>query len=131
MHDIISTSYLLTLNNIRTDSDVNIALNSDLCKLCATPLLFVIVNQLNIAKITANKTYLYLKEMSFFAYAGHFLFFSMLMHTAAPFFGFMNTGKFIVLVFIFVCVGVPVMAGIYWIGKKYLPHVMKLYDGTL
>ena len=107
------------------------ALISDLGKLAFTPLLFIAVNQMNVNKISSNGLYQYMKEMSFFAYAGHFLFCSMIMHTAAPFLGFMTTGKFTVLVLIFCGVGVPVMAGIYWIGKKYLPRIMKIYDGTL
>lgn len=107
------------------------ALIADMGKLFVTPLLFMIVSSFNVNRLAENKAYQYMKDMSFFAYAGHFLFCSMIMHTAAPFLGFMTTGKFTVLVLIFCGVGVPVMAGIYWIGRKYLPHIMKLYDGTL
>lgn len=121
--------YVVWLNESFASSST--ALIDDLGKLAITPLIFIIVNHLNIEKISVNKIYLYLKDMSFFAYAGHFLFCSMIMHTVAPFLGFMTTGKFTVLVFIFCGIGVPVMAGIYWFGKKYLPHIMKLYDGTL
>lgn len=107
------------------------ALIEDLGKLMLTPVLFMFVNHLNVESVYSNKIFCYLKDMSFFAYAGHFLFCSMLMHTAAPFLGFMTTGKFTVLVFIFIGVGIPVMAGIYWVGKRYLPHIMKLFDGSL
>ena len=126
---ILLLGYTVYLND--SFQNTSSALIDDLGKLLLTPVLFMFVNHLNLESVYSNKVFCYMKDMSFFMYAGHFLFCSMLMHTAAPFLGFMTTGKFTVLVFIFVGVGVPVMAGIYWIGKKHLPRVMKLYDGTL
>lgn len=104
---------------------------SDIGKLLMTPGLFYYVSKLDVVTISRNKFFIYAKDMSFFAYAGHFLFCSMIMHTAASYLSFMNNGKATILILLFCVVGVPVMAGIYWLGKKFAPHMMKLYDGTL
>lgn len=104
---------------------------SDIGKLLMTPGLFYIVSKLHVETISGNRFFTYAKDMSFFAYAGHFLFCSMIMHTAASYLGFMNNGKATILILLFCVVGVPVMAGVYWLGKKFAPHIMKLYDGTL
>lgn len=118
---------LLNEKNLST----NTALIGDIGRLLLTPVIFTIFYHLNVDKISSSRTYLFLKEMSFFAYAGHFLFCSMILHTVAPFLNFMTTGKFTLLIFIFCGIGVPVMAGIYWIGRRYFPNFMKLYDGSL
>lgn len=104
---------------------------NDLGKLLMTPGLFYMVSKFNLGSKAENKYFIFAKDMSFFAYAGHFLFCSMLMHTTAPFLNSMTYGKATLLIFVFCLVGVPVMALIYKVGKRVIPHVMKLYDGTL
>lgn len=75
--------------------------------------------------------YLYLKDMSFFAYAGHFLFCSIFLHSIAPKLDFMATGKMTVLVLVFVGLGVPTMALVYGLARKMIPRALRLWDGTL
>lgn len=104
---------------------------NDLGKLMLTPGLFYIVSKMNINRLSNSKIYMFAKKMSFFAYAGHFLFCSMIMHTLAPQLGVIDNGKATLLILSFCLVGIPVMAIIYKLGKYFVPKVMKLYDGTL
>ena len=104
---------------------------NDIGKLLMTPFLFYLVSRFNLGGKMRNSLFSFAKDMSFFAYAGHFLFCSMLMHTVAPLLDSMYNGKVTILIFVFCLIGVPVMALIYKAGKKFAPHVVKLYDGTL
>lgn len=104
---------------------------SDVGKLLMTPGIFYIVSKINVNSLINNGLFMFAKEMSFFAYAGHFLFCSMIMHTIASLIGFMNDGKATILILVFFFLGISVMAIIYKIGKMLLSHIMKLYDGTL
>lgn len=78
-----------------------------------------------------NHVYKYLKDMSFFAYAGHFMFCSVYLHALAPMLGGMTTGKMTLLILAFVGLGVPTMAVVYGVGRKICPQILKLWDGTL
>ena len=95
------------------------------------PALIALVSRWNVERISANRTYQFLREMSFFAYAGHFLFCSMWLHTVAPLLNGYWMGKFTVLILIFVGLGVPTMAVVHWIAKRLCPRALKLFDGTL
>lgn len=95
------------------------------------PVLLAAVSRLNVGCIAENRLYIALREMSFFAYAGHFLFCSMWLHSAAPLLPGLWTGKFTILILIFVIGGVSTMAVVYWLGKKFCPKMMKVFDGTL
>lgn len=95
------------------------------------PALIALVSRWNVERITQNKVYQFLRDMSFFSYAGHFLFCSMWLHTVAPLLGGHWAGKFTVLILIFVGCGVPTMAVVYWGAKRLCPKVLKLFDGTL
>lgn len=90
-----------------------------------------LASRLPVERMSRTRVYLYLREMSFFAYAGHFLFCSMWLHIIAPVLGGHWTGKFTVLVLVFVGCGVPTMAVVYGIAKRLCPRVLKLFDGTL
>lgn len=94
------------------------------------PALIALSLWLNGAKIVQLQTYRFLHEMSFFAYAGHFLFCSIWLHTLAPFLGGFWTGKFTVLILIFVGCGVPTMAVVYLVAKRFCPQALKLFDGS-
>lgn len=104
---------------------------NELGKLMMTPGLFFIVSKLGQQKLNNSKLFGFAKDMSFFAYAGHFLFCSMIMHTLASQLGGIGNGKATILILAFCLIGVPVMAIIYKVGKRFAPKVMKLYDGTL
>jgi len=104
---------------------------NDLGKLLLTPALFYFVSKLDNKKLNNSRLFGFAKDMSFFAYAGHFLFCSMIMHTLASYTGFISQGRSTILILAFCCIGVPVMALIYILGKKTVPKLMKLYDGTL
>jgi len=95
------------------------------------PALIALVAHLSVDALSTNKVYGFLRDMSFFAYAGHFLFCSMFLHTLAPAFAFMTTGKFTVLILIFFCLGVPTMAVVYGLCRCFIPKALCLYDGTL
>ena len=95
------------------------------------PALIALSSWFNLTKIAQLKTYRFLHEMSFFAYAGHFLFCSIWLHTVAPHLGRYWPGKFTVLILIFVGCGVPTMAVVYLIAKRLCPKLLKLFDGTL
>ena len=95
------------------------------------PALIALTSRLNVEQIASNRIYQFLRQMSFFAYAGHFLFCSMWLHTVAPCLGGYWTGKFTVLILVFVGCGVPTMVAVYWIAKRLCPKVLRLFDGTL
>jgi surface polysaccharide O-acyltransferase-like enzyme len=104
---------------------------NDLGKLLLTPTLFLFVGRLDNKSINGNKVYLFAKDLSFFAYAGHFLFCSMIMHTVASFLGTVEAGKATLLISVFCVVGIPFMALVYKIGERWFPSFIRLYDGTL
>jgi len=82
-------------------------------------------------RFAQSKVYCYLKDMSFFAYAGHFLFCSIFLHSLAPQLDSLSTGKMTVLVLAFVGLGVPVMAIVYGLARRICPRMLRLWDGTL
>lgn len=95
------------------------------------PVLLSIFSRINTDKIVNSRLYSIFKEMSFFAYAGHFLFCSMILHSIAPLIKGYWTGKFSLLIIMFFCCGVLLMMLVYAISKRLFPRVMKLFDGTL
>ena len=86
---------------------------------------------LRVDKFEGNPVYRYFQGMGFFAYAGHFLFCSILLHLAAPRLGFLMTGKLTVMVVLFAVGGVLSMAMVYWVLKKLLPRFLRVIDGSL
>ena len=99
--------------------------------LLKTIIFFSLISFLNISLIPKNTLYLKLKEMSFFAYAGHFLFCSILLHLIAPFLASMTYGKQTVLTLIFCFGGVGIMWIIFFTCKKVCPNILKIFDGNL
>lgn len=95
------------------------------------PALLSLVSRLDVERITASRVYGLFKDMSFFAYAGHFLFCSIWLHSLAPLMGGYWHGKFTVLITIFVVFGTVTMIGVYYVGRKLFPKAIKLFDGTL
>lgn len=81
--------------------------------------------------LSQNKIFNKFRELSFFAYAGHFLFCSILLHIIAPYFAFMHTGKQTLLTLIFVIFGVGFMWVVYFTGRRFCPGLMKVFDGNL
>jgi len=102
-------------------------------RILEAPVLIALVATLGLGsgRFAQSKVYRYLKDMSFFAYAGHFLFCSIFLHSIAPKLGFMTTGKMTVLVLAFVGLGVPTMAVVYGLARKLFPKLLRLWDGTL
>ena len=72
-----------------------------------------------------------LKDMSFFAYAGHFLFCSAWLHGVAPFCGALRGGKFTILSCCFIICGMITIMAVYAVARKVCPRILRLYDGTL
>ncbi len=99
--------------------------------LLKTIVFFSLISLIDISLITKNSLYLKLKELSFFAYAGHFLFCSILLHMTAPLLGFLTYGKQTLLTLIFCVGGVYVMWIVFLIGKKVCPNLLRLFDGNL
>lgn len=73
----------------------------------------------------------FLKQSSFFLYAGHLLFCGSVLHLIAPRFAFLGGGKLFVLIVIFCTVGVAVNLGAYWIGKRLFGKWFGIWDGSL
>ena len=115
--------------NVEPNAAVGVGLS--LLAILEAPALIPLVSHLPVNRIADNRVYSFFKEMSFFAYAGHFLFCSMWLHTSAPFFSWMGTGKMTVLIYIFVVCGIITMGVVYWAGKRLCPKGMKILDGTL
>lgn len=115
--------------NVEPNAAVGMTLS--LLAILEAPALISFVSHLPVNRIADNRVYSFFKEMSFFAYAGHFLFCSMWLHTVAPFLAGVGVGKMSLLILIFVGCGVPTMAVVYWLGKRICPKIMKVFDGTL
>ena len=86
---------------------------------------------LNTEKVRRSPIYEKLREMSFFAYAGHFLFCSILLHLIAPTLSFLEMGKQTFLTAIFFFGGICIMWLVYFPLKKIAPRILGLFDGTL
>lgn len=95
------------------------------------PALISLVAKFKIERIVKSRLYILLSQMSYFAYAGHFLFCSMWLHTLAPFMGGYWHGKFTVLISIFMSCGIATMLAVYYGGRKLFPKAMRVFDGTL
>ena len=95
------------------------------------PALVCLFANIGISALTKNKVYLFLKEMSFFAYAGHFLFCSSVLHIIAPKLSFMGAGKFTALICIFFIGGMLLMTLIFALFRRVFPKQLRLYDGSL
>ena len=93
------------------------------------PALLSVVANLNIQRITSSSVYVCLKDISFFAYAGHKLFCSLWIHAFALLLAGYWPGKFTALVVIYVFLGGITMFAIYYGGQKICPKTMKLLDG--
>lgn len=95
------------------------------------PALLSLASHFNVERIATGRLYGVFQEMSFFAYAGHFLFCSIWLHALAPMMGGHWPGKFTVLVTIFVVFGMATMMALYYGCRKLFPKAMKVFDGTL
>lgn len=74
----------------------------------------------------------FVQKSSFFLYAGHFFFCSIVLHTLAPCFAWWTApGKMTFLIFLFCTVGVVFTLGAYWAGKKFCGKMFGIWDGTL
>lgn len=69
--------------------------------------------------------------MSFFAYSGHFLFCSILLHITAQYFTFIETGRQTILTLIFFVGGTSVIYVVFFACKRFCPNILKLFDGDL
>ena len=96
-----------------------------------TPALFIVVFYLG-RKISGIKGFQFLTQSSFFLYAGHFLFCSMLLHAIGPLLnGVEFMGKETLLVTIFVIGGCSLLLGFYAIAKRLFGRLLAPWDGTL
>lgn len=107
------------------------ALTDDIAKLICTPLLFYLVDRSNAKSLLNCKWFQKASKLSFFAYAGHFLFCSMILHTVMPHIGYMGVGKCTIGVILFFGCGTLLMSVVYILGQKYFPRTTKFFDGTL
>lgn len=123
----IQISNLLANSSVNTDESILISFLSVL----EAPALLSLVSRFKVERITASPLYAVFNEMSFFVYAGHFLFCSIWLHTLAPLFEGYWHGKFTLLVLIFMTCGIGTMMFVYYVGKRVSPRLMKLLDGTL
>ena len=97
------------------------------------PVLLCVVSWIPSGRISEWPLFKWLNKMAFFAYAGHFLFCSVLLHSfAAKFPGITHgSGGVTILYLVFFVGGVVLMSGVYWLGLRLMPRVTKLFDGTL
>lgn len=103
----------------------------DVSLILTTPALFIVVFYLG-RKISGIKGFQFLTQSSFFLYAGHFLFCSMLLHAIGPLLNGMEfMGKETLLVTIFVIGGCSLLLGFYAIAKRLFGGCLAPWDGTL
>lgn len=95
------------------------------------PTLLAVVALLPIEGWTDNRIFNHFRKISFFVYAGHFLFCSVWLHAIAPHLGGYWVGKFSALVMIFIIGGMVTMEVVYHFAKRYVPKAFKIFDGTL
>lgn len=120
-------------------SIVNSLIFSDIVKEACTILQYFfkavvfmgLLSLIDISFISRSHFYKKLREMSFFAYAGHFLFCSILLHLTAQYITFIDTGKQTFLTLIFCIGGISVMWAVFFTCKRLCPGILKLFDGDL
>ena len=127
VHAIILIPYCMTPNN----PPWILTLITHYCILLEAPGMISLISQLKTDTIVKNHIFVFFKEMSFFAYAGHFLICSSYLHLIAPKLSWMHSFKFTVLIIVFVGFGIPTMALLYWIGRRFFPKFFCLWDGSL
>lgn len=103
----------------------------DISFILATPALFALTPFVE-DKIVRLKSFKFLTQSSFFLYAGHFFFCSILLHTVAPLLkGVEFIGKQTLLTGIFCIGGTMLLLCAYVLGKRLLGRAFSLWDGTL
>lgn len=95
------------------------------------PALLSLVSRFPIKRIVNRRIFRFFSGMSFFAYAGHFLFCSMVLHSLAPVCGALGLGKMTLLILAFVFLGTGLMAAVYCLAKRFVPKFLRVFDGTL
>lgn len=73
----------------------------------------------------------WLADSAFFVYAGHFLFCSVWVHALGAKLAFLPFGRMTALMALFVAPGLAVTWSVWWLGRKWCPRVLRLFDGTL
>lgn len=128
---VIRAALLIPYGMAHEVPPIMISFVSQYLYLLEAPAMISLVAQMNTDAIVRTKPFVFLKDLSFFAYAGHFLICSMYLHLVAPRLGFMHAFKFTMLILVFVGFGVPTMGVVYWLGKRSFPKLLKLWDGSL
>lgn len=90
-----------------------------------------VISLIDLSFISKSLLYKKLREMSFFAYSGHFLFCSILLHITAQYFTFIETGRQTILTLIFFVGGTSVIYVVFFACKRFCPNILKLFDGDL
>lgn len=110
-----------------------VALMTEIGKFCLLPLLFNLLlwfkKTHNISILYNSKYYQSLKNMSFFAYAGHFLFCSLLVHSIAPLIKTQFFGKETILILLYFFGGIFIIYVIYRVIARF--KFSKIFTGTL
>ncbi len=70
------------------------------------------------------------RSFTFFVYCGHFLFCSLWVHTFGPMLSHMASGKYTLLMFVFLVPGLATTWMCYCILKRFSPRLAKFFDGT-
>lgn len=88
-----------------------------LMRVLEAPVMIAIAARIDVEKIARSKVYLFFKDMSFFAYAGHFLFCSIWLHALAPFLPGQWPGKLSALIVVFVVFGLATMCIVFSLSR--------------
>lgn len=73
----------------------------------------------------------WVNRSAFFVYAGHFLFCSVWIHTLGSSLSFLTQGKAVALVVLFCVPGLATTFFAYWLGRRFLPRLLRFFDGSL
>ena len=103
------------------------------CVVLYGPVIYGIIARLPCSHIAETAFFKWFNKMAFFAYAGHFLFCSILMHLFAERYVAVARGHggVVILSVIFFGGGMALMSCIYGFLLKFFPRTVRLFDGTL
>ena len=101
-------------------------LGNDVLFVMKTPMLIHILGRIWIFRPTG-----WFRSFTFFVYCGHFLFCSLWVHTVGPMLSDMASGKYTLLMFVFLVPGLATTWLCYCLLRRFAPGLVKIFDGTL
>ncbi len=122
---IVPGACALVLDDLATYRGIA-PLGNEVLLVMKTPMMIHILGRISVFRPTE-----WFRSFTFFIYCGHFLFCSLWVHTIGPMLPNMASGKYTLLMFLFLVPGLATTWMCYCLLKRFAPRLSRFFDGTL